>query len=114
MPEPWREGEENEGVPPSTVFFAHARPYPGGYVVDLHDVAEGEAQQWVMEWRVLPSDQPWTPHQAVEFFLNQALEKFTEFIGDRDLVLYFDCLGVDCHAPHTVTRAQLEESGFLQ
>lgn len=114
MPDEWREDEDGSasGIPATPVLFAHARSYPLGYVLDITDIRGGETQQFVLEWSALPQDKAWTPHQAVEFFIKRTLPRIKEFVGDRDLVLYFDCLSIDCERPHTLTRAQVTEAGL--
>ena len=114
MHEEWEEaGEAGDEIPATPVFFAHARAYPGGYVIDVADVREGAGNQFAMEWSALPQDHGWTPHQAVEFFIQRMLPRMKEIIEDRDIVLYFDCLSLECPQPHLLNRALLEEAGLL-
>lgn len=112
MPEHWEADESGSGIAATPVFFAHARSYDLGYVMDVVDIRAGESQQFAMEWSALPTEKNWTAHQAVEFFIKRTIPRITEFVGDRDLVLYFDCLSVECQRPHTLTRAQMTAGGI--
>lgn len=109
MIEGWDQADYATG--PSPVIFVHARPYPSGYVVEVRDLASSEATQWAVEWAALPDDRNWTPHDLVEFAFRQILPRIQELAGDREVVIYFDCLRHDCDDPHVLTSRALKKVG---
>jgi len=98
---------------PSDVVFLHARAYERGYVLDLITAEQGVESQFTIRWETLPDRSNWTPHDAVEYFIHRTLDRVVEIVGDRDFVLYLDCLRADCDVMHLYSRAILTAAGYL-
>lgn len=104
----------NTEVTPSPTLLVEGRAFPNGYAIEVIDRLAAETETYYLVWKTLDQDDDWTPAAAVSQFLFQVLhlDSVLQRLGDRNLVLVWDCLNLDCSDIHAINKAELRENGY--